>query len=241
PMNDKLDSAKYLDAIQNIFKHSPLAYANAGDITDKLNDYKDLAFEQFKENQFYEAASLYKALVEKCLEHMDYINDDEGKMGDFIFQVFSYYRSATEKLELDLDWFHGETIKLYLEEDYGFSSEIARLMLNLLTKDNYKILEDVIKKELNKISSNYKKEKLANLLLKIYHKVDNERLYFETCKLFSTQSWERYILAADKYEQTGRMEKAVEKYEEGLTKSDQYRELIEEKYERFKQRMLGLS
>lgn len=240
-MKTKLDSTIFLKEMQTAFKRSPLVYSSAKDIVTKLNKYKDKAFNLFKEKNFYDSACIYKALMEKCIEHLDYIDDQEGIIGDFLFQIVDYYGNTIQQAEIDKEDFFEQTINIFLTEDYGFSFVITKLILANVDMDNYEILENLLKRKLATDISKYKKEKIIDLLIKMYDHIQDDQQYLDTCKYFSPDAWERYVYPAEKYEKLGQIEKALASYEEGIRRSTQYKDVLEAKFTKLQKRILGLS
>ncbi len=241
-MKIKIDSANYIKEIQAVFKRSPLVYSQAQEIISNLIMYQEKAHTLLNEEKFFEAACIYKALMEKCVEHLSLVHDEEGILGKFLFQVFSEYSNSIQFIDIDKEHFYKETLSFYLIEDYGFALEIIKLIiLNTNTKDEQEILEITLKLELKKEHSKYLQEKIAYLLLNLYHKINDNKKYLDTCQLFTADYWERYVFAAEKYEELGQLDKAIEIYEKGLNMANSYKDVLRQKLNELKQRILGLN
>ncbi len=240
-MDNKLNSDKYINQIHQVFRLSPFAYSSPKNIIEQLNKIKNKAFQFFKEKNFYEAASLYKALIEKSIENLEHVDDHQGIIGEFLFQCIKYYTETIKYIEIDRKYFFKETIQLFLKEDLGFANEIQNVLIENMNQDDYDLLESFIIKEIQQQDSMYKKEKLILLLLKIYNIMEENNRYIETCKLFSPESWERYIYPARKYEELDQYDHAIECYKRGINNSTHYKELIEDKFHQFKLRNKGIA
>src|SRR5271169_6847462 len=128
-MKLRIDSNQYIIEIQQIFKRSPLVYSNSHNIIVGLNEFKSRVAQFIEDRKTYEAACLCKALIQKCIEHLEHIHDKEGLIGHFLFEVFELYDYSIKNIDLDREYFFTDVIQFYLEEDYGFSYEILKLFL----------------------------------------------------------------------------------------------------------------
>ncbi|MDH4128741.1 MAG: hypothetical protein OEV44_08320 [Spirochaetota bacterium] len=239
-IKDKIDSSSFHNEIQMAFKSSPLEYSNPKEIINKLNEYKNKAFELFKIGKFYESACIYKGLLEKCIENLSYIDDKSGLIGDFLFQSISYYSQSISELNIDENYFFEDSVNLYLKEDYGFSIELSRLILTKINLENYSILEKIIKSKILTSNSKYLKEKLINLALTLYELINDDKKYLDICNTLPINNWERYVYVANKYVEMGLMEKAVETYKEGINNVEYDKEILEEKYTFLQKKIIGL-
>ncbi len=240
-MKQKINSSNYIKEIQSVFKRSPLAYFKISDIVDQLKQFKDNASKSLEDKDYYEAACIYKGLIEKSIEHLDYLEDREGKMGGFLFELFSLYSNTLQEFEWDEQNFFEETVELYVQEEFGFATEIIKLLIINVNHDNYDILETILKREIKKRTSTYERDKLVDPLLRMYNHIGEDRKYLDSCELYSPQAWERYDNAAIKYEQMGFIEQAVKAYEEGIASSEHYKNLLEGKLTQLKSRILGFN
>ncbi len=240
-MKQKLNSSHYIKEVQSVFKRSPLAYFKVSDIVDQLNRFKENALSLAENKDYFEAACIYKGLIEKCIEHLDYLEDREGKMGSFLFELFSLYFNSMQEIDLDEQSFFEETVELYMKEEFGFATEIIKLLISNVNINNYNILEGILKKEIKKRTSTYERDKLVDPLLRMYDHIGEDRKYLDSCALYSIQSWERYDRAAMKHEQMGFIEQSVKAYEEGIAVSQHYKSLLEGKLSQLKSRILGFN
>jgi len=242
-LNFQLDSTPYMKELHHIFKSSPLSYSKSSDIDANLRQYFDRAVSIFNSEDFYTSACMFKALIEKCIEHLNHIDDKDGVIGHLIFEVFNYYGGALQQIETDLDkkHFYKDYIDFYVVEDFGFSHELVKILFAVATQQDNYLFERALQEKIVKKMPNYDRDKVLELFILLYDMTSDDAKYFDICKKFPPQSYERYIYAATKYENLGKFDKAVEILEEGIRISTYHKDLLEKKYTELKNRILGLA
>lgn len=237
----KLDSSLILKEMQNDLKQSPFSNSDEQEIVNQLLPYFQKAVSLMEEENFYESANIFKALMEKTVEHLNNVEDYKGLLGNFLFNIFTYYTSVLRHADIDIKHFYEETTQFYLEEDLGFSYEIINLIVsNVFDESEAQVLDWTVKKTIKQTPSSVDREKLYYILLELYHRLGKNQKYIEICHNFSPNYWEKYVLMAQKYEQIGMVEKALETYEKGIQYSLYEKDLLKKRLEDLKNRILGL-
>ncbi|MFW5799891.1 MAG: hypothetical protein ACOCV8_03655 [Spirochaetota bacterium] len=242
-MKKKIEPKKYNNKLNKVFGTPPITYNEIDKVVENIKRIREEAFEMFKNREFYEAACFYKALLDNVLEYLNNVDDEYGKLSDTVYEFIRYFSESCKNSEvIDKEDFYNKSLKLYIEEDLGFTDEITHLIIDNIANDkekNYLVKLIKNKLETDKLSK-YNHNKLVELLLKIYRKYNEFDKYIETCKLMSEDRWERYVKPSEIYESLGEYENALQIVEEGMRNLPEHKDIFQTRYEDLKKRILGL-
>lgn len=242
-MERKIDSSMFESKFNKIFGTHPVTYHEIDKVVESIKKIREEAFDLFKEKEFYKAASFYKALLDHVIDYLNHVDDVEGKLSDVVYEFIRYFSESCRQADnIDKKDFFNQTLKMYIEEDLGFTDEITKLILNnIQSEKEKKYIVELIQEKLEAQSlSTYNHNKVIELLLKIYRKYNEHDKYIETCELFTDDRWERYIKPVEIYESIGEWEKALKVIEEGMKKQPQHDDIFKNKYDELKKMILGL-
>lgn len=238
----KIDTTKYKSRFDNLFGTNAVTFNKIEYIVEKLSKVKEEAFEYFKNRDFYDAACLYKSLLDHILEYLSHVEDEFGKLSDVVYELIRYYSQSCKNSDIiNKQDFFKESIELYIKEDLGFMDELSKMIVDNI--ENNEEIKHVVKHINNEITkeniSKYNSNKLIELLLKIYRKYNMYKDYLEACKNLSEDRWEKYVKPSEIYEALGEYEKAIKIIEEGKNKLPKYKDILEKRYNELKKRILG--
>ena len=185
------------------------------------------------------ASRVLRALIEVCAtEGFEAVDDSYGILGTFYRMCLKDYQRALEGGSFDHLAFFGDTLNLYLTEDYGFSDETIALMLHFCRTDKkYATLERLASDARDRLRGKnaYKHQKVIDLLLKFYDQRCDDEAYLVTCDEKEAAGWYRWVWKAEKLEALGRIDEAIATYQEGLQHT-RNRKFLTEKLSALEQR-----
>ncbi len=241
-MKKKIVTKKYKEKLTDVFGSSSITFSDLDTAVERVKKIREEAFSLFKNREFYKAACFYKALLDHVLKYLSYVDDELGKLSDVVYEFIRYFsESVRNSEEIDKDDFFKQSIKLYIEEDLGFTDELSKMILNNISNENdKKFIEKIIIEKVEKGNlSTYNQNKVIELLLRIYRKFNIYDKYLETCELLSKDRWERYVKPSEIYETLGEYNNAIKIIEEGMKELPQHKDIFEKRYNILKNRILG--
>jgi len=200
-----------------------LDYDHIDDAIDKLDEIKNIADRLKEENSVKDAAEIYFALVEGCVDAFDEGADDsDGSMGDLAINCIKDFNECVEQINDPVynNRLLGKIMNLARIEDYGL--EASDMLYSVINNENIKKVEEYFLEKLeekrttaSESSFRYQKEKSLRILNGLYEKLGkpDERLRLAMYELVDKDDYYRLakILLEEK-----RFEEAFDAAKKGL-------------------------
>lgn len=203
--------------------HGELDYYQIDDAIDRLDEIKKIADRLKEENSVKDAAEIYFALVEGCVDAFDEGADDsDGSMGDLAINCIKDFNECIKQVNDPAynNRILGKIMDLVESEDYGI--ETSDMLYNVINDDNIKRVEEYFfekleerRKSASDSSYRYYKGKSLKILNKLYEKLGkpDERLRLAMHELENKEDY--YRLAKVLFEEK-RFEEAFDASNKGL-------------------------
>ncbi len=232
PRQTPLERGSYQRQIEYAFSQG-IDYYHVNLVSEKLNNIINTARGFEEKGDYRSAVLILMELLEGCDEYIGEVDDSDGMIGSIAAECVDRLHEDFPKADFETPQRQGylkELFSLYVNNDYGIGDELDQLILSVYQEEDAKMLEELAKEELERLSSSresgyyylYRASELVNFLLEFYGKEGRVEDFITLC-----EQEDRHLELSLKLLELGKMEEALEYARTHLREANDYLRLAD--------------